>query len=257
VAPRLVPFGRAGYPFWTIRNVSPPRPRIQKEPARYASRPKRERTWSRSAGAAEALFGRQTVGAVVPGAQPGRSRLAAQKWLVSDVGGKESPICRTHATSCTKSLSADRVLRCKAGDRMKALSPSLADLPDSLARCPRTRPNTPSRWSVGDGALMSLSARSDTIPGPGCCSNRSNASGARSRMLSTCVTRARETPSRRARSALDSPCPTIIACHSRARCTGLRLGGSGGRAAHGPAVCPPNQTNVAPRQMPASCCSRP
>jgi hypothetical protein len=72
------------------------------------------------------------------------------------------------------------------------------------------------------GSLFSpLSARSDTMPGPDWCSNSSKASGARSNTLSTCVTRARDRPSRRARPARDSPRSSIMRFHSLATPIGL------------------------------------
>lgn len=64
-------------------------------------------------------------------------------------------------------------------------------------------------------------------------SNRSNTSGAKSKMPRTCVTRPRETSSRRANSDLDSLCSRIDNCHSRAKLTGFgrgRIGSMRGRA---------------------------
>lgn len=84
-------------------------------------------------------------------------------------------------------------------------------------------PATTQRRRLWSNPLSSLSALSDTTPGPGCCSSNSKTSGERSKMPRTCETRARETPSLRARSARDSPRSSIARFHSRAMRTGLAV----------------------------------
>jgi hypothetical protein len=96
-------------------------------------------------------------------------------------------------------------------------SEALEQLITRGATCFRINFVSCSRWHSGGKHFSRRSARSDTIPGPVCCSNSASASGAKSKMLRTCVTRARDRPSLRARSALDSPWESITARHSRAR----------------------------------------